>query len=423
MGTEDLPLLLTLFVLILFSAYSSAAEMSFSTAGRIRLKSLAANGEKKAERVLKMLGQYDKFLTTVLIANNLVNIASTTIATVLCIKFFGDIGATVSTVSMTILVLLFGEITPKTIAKRAPERYAMSCARSMQALMIILTPFSFLFSQWQKFLNRRGHDESAITEAELLTIIEEGRQVGTLDEDEGELIRSAIRFNDRKASDILTPRVAVEAADIEDSPEEIEKVFFESGFSRLPVYRKSIDNILGVITQKDFFANLHTGCRPIEELIKPISFVPEVMSISTLLKLLQTSKTHLAVVTDEYGGTLGIVTMEDILEELVGEIYDEHDDTEEETDISLVGEEEYRINGSADLEELTTLIDISRDEAEEFATVNGWIADKLNKIPETGDHYEGDGFEFTVTDADERKANTLLLKRAQKAETKDEKNP
>lgn len=416
MGTEDIPLLLTLFVLILFSAYSAAAEMSFSTASRIRLKGLAANGEKRAELVLKMLGQYDKFLTTVLIANNLVNIAATTIATILCIKFFGDVGATVSTVAMTILVLLFGEITPKTVAKRAPERYAMSSARSMQALMFILTPLSFLFSQWQKFLNRRGHDEPSITEAELLTIVEESRQEGTLDEDEGELIRSAIEFNDRKASDILTPRVAVEAADIDDSPEEIEKAFFESGYSRLPVYRKSIDNILGVITQKDFFANLHTGNKSMEELIKPVSFVPEVMSISTLLKLLQTSKTHLAVVTDEYGGTLGIVTMEDILEELVGEIYDEHDDTEEETDISIVGEEEYQINGSADLEELTTLIDIPREDAEEFATVNGWIADKLNKIPETGDHYAGDGYEITVTDADERKANMLLLKRTPKAE-------
>ena len=420
MSTEDIPLLLSLFVLILLSAYFSGAEMAFSAASRIRLKGLAGNGEKRADLALKIVERYDKFLTTALIGNNLVNIAATTIATILCIRLWGDIGATVSTVAMTVLVLLFGEITPKTTAKRAPERYAMSSARSIWALMIVLTPISFLFSRWQRYLNRKGHEETAITEAELLTIVEESRQEGTLDENEGKLIRSAIEFNDLKASDILTPRVAVEATDIEDGLEELEKVFLESGFSRLPIYRKSIDNILGVITQKDFYANLRTVNKPIEELIKPVSFVPEVMPVSTLLKLLQNSKTHLAVVTDEYGGTLGIVTMEDILEELVGEIYDEHDDAEDETDIALVGEDEYQINGSADLEELTTLIEIPEEDEEEFATVNGWIADKLNKIPEAGDHYSGDGYEITVTDADERKANTLLLKRIPKEESNED---
>jgi len=417
MSTEDIPLLLALFVLILLSSYFSCAEMAFSTASRIRLKGLAGNGQKRAELALMILERYDKFLTTALIGNNMVNIAATTIAAIVFIRLLGDIGATVSTVVMTVLVLLFGEITPKTIAKRAPERYAMSLARSMRMWMIVLTPISFLFSQWQKFLNRKKHSGSAITEAELLTIVEESRQEGALDENEGELIRSAIEFNDLQASDIYTPRVAVEAADIEDGTEEIENMFLESGFSRLPIYRRSIDNILGVITQKDFYANLRTGNKPVEDLIKPVSFVPEVMPVSTLLKLLQNSKTHLAVVTDEYGGTLGIVTMEDILEELVGEIYDEHDDAEEETDIALVGEEEYRISGGTDLEELMTLISISEEDEEEFATVNGWIADKLNKIPVAGDRYTGDGFEITVTDADERKANMLLLKRIPKAES------
>ncbi|HOP12006.1 MAG TPA: hemolysin family protein [Oscillospiraceae bacterium] len=420
MGTEDIPLLLSLFVLILLSSYFSGTEMAFSAASRIRLKGLAGNGEKRAELALKILEQYDKFLTTALIGNNLVNIAATTIATILCIRLWGDVGATVSTVAMTILVLIFGEITPKTAAKRSPERYAMSSARSMWALMIVLTPLSFLFSQWQKYLSRKGHEETAITEAELLTIVEESRQEGALDDNEGELIRSAIEFNDLQASDILTPRVAVEAVDIEDGAEEIEKVFLESGFSRLPIYRKSIDNILGVITQKDYFANARAENKPPEELIKPVSFVPEVMPVSTLLKLLQNSKTHLAVVTDEYGGTLGIVTMEDILEELVGEIYDEHDDAEEETDIALIGEDEYKISGSAHLEELTTLINIPEEDVEEFATVNGWIADKLNKIPEEGDYYTDEGYEITVTDADERKANELILKRIPKQETEDE---
>jgi CBS domain containing-hemolysin-like protein len=344
----------------------------------------------------------------------MVNIAATAIATILFIRILGDAGATVSTIVMTVLVLLFCEITPKTIAKRAPERYAMASARSVWALMIVLTPLSFLFSQWQKLLNRKGHDEPAITEAELLTIVEESRQGGTLDENEGELIRSAIEFNDLRASDILTPRVSVEAADIDDGFEEIGKIFLESGFSRLPIYRRNIDNILGVITQKDFYANLRTENKPVGELIKPVSFVPEIMPVSTLLKLLQKSKTHLAVVTDEYGGTLGIVTMEDILEELVGEIYDEHDEIEDETDIALVGEEEYRISGSADLEELTTLIGIPEEDEDEYATVDGWIADKLNKIPEAGDRYTGEGFEITVTEADGRKANMLLLKRTPK---------
>lgn len=413
MSTQDIPLLLALFVLISLSAYFSGAEMAFSAANRIRLKGLAADGEKRAEPALKILEQYDKFLTTALIGNNIANIAAATIAAILFIRLLGEIGATVSTATITILVLLFGEITPKTVAKRAPERYAMSYARSVRALMVVLTPLSFLFSQWQKLLSRKTRDEPTPTESELLTMVEESRQEGKLDENEGELIRSAIEFNDLRTSNILTPRVAVEAVDIEDGAEEIEKSFLESEFSRLPIYRGSIDNILGVITQKDFYANLRTEKKPVEDLIKPVSFVPEVMSVSTLLKLLQNSKTHLAVVTDEYGGTIGIVTMEDILEELVGEIYDEHDDMEEEIDITLIGDGEYTINGSADLEELMALIDVPEHE-ENFATVNGWVADKLNKIPEAGDYFEGDGYIITVTEADERKVNRLLLKRTKR---------
>ena len=389
------------------SAFFSACEMAFSVINTIRLKNLAADGNKRAAAVISMTQRYDRMLTTVLIGNNIVNIAATTIAAVLFVRILGDVGATVSTVVMTAAVLIFCEVTPKTVAKRRPERFAMSVVYLLKGLMWLFTPISFLFEKWQKLVASGTPEEPKFSEGELLTIVDESRQEGGLDEGESELIKSAIEFGDLTASDILTPRVAVEAVEENDGEDEIKRVFLDSGFSRLPVYRKTVDSIVGVLTQKDFFANMYGERKPVDEIMKPVSFITEQTPVTKILRLLQGSKTHLTVVSDEYGGTLGIVTMEDVLEELVGEIYDEQDDVDVE--IQQISEDEYRVLGSADAGELFELLQIQAED--EFATVNGWIAGCLNKIPDPGDSFQTDGYTVTVTEADERKVISAGIKR------------
>ncbi len=405
--SQILPMAAALVVLIALSAYFSATEMAFSALNHVRIKNLAANGDKKAKLVLGLLERYDKMLTTVLIGNNIVNIAATTIATVLFVRIIGDAGATVSTVAMTLIVLCFGEIVPKTAAKRSPERFAMRVAGSIRAVMVVLTPLSWLFSQLQKAVNRRGQtDETRITEDELITIVQESQNSGGIDAGESELIRSAIEFGDLTAGDVLTPRVAVETVDLEDSYEEVEQVFVDSGYSRLPVTRGSVDSVAGILINKDFFAAYVGEHIPLGQLLKPVSFVPQSMPVQRLLKLLQTSKTHLAVVTDEFGGTLGIVTMEDIIEELVGEIYDEQDD--EEAGVVPVGDGEYRVAGNVDMDDLLEQLGVEGET--EATTVNGWAQDELHRIPVVGDRFDWHNLTVTVADADERKVNEVTVR-------------
>ena len=405
-------LIIWLGVLICLSAYCSATETAFSSLSRIRIKNLASEGNRKAKVVLELSEDYDKMLSTILIGNNIVNIAASSMATVLFVKYFGNVGVTLSTIVMTVLVLIFGEISPKSLANESPEKFAMFSAPVLRILMVILTPLNFLFGLWRKLLSRifKNTDDRSITEKELLTMVEEAQNDGGIDAQEGELIRSAIEFNDLDAEDILTPRVDVTAIDIQCSNEEMMTLFLESGFSRLPVYRETIDNIIGVVNQKDFFADVVNAGRPIEDIVKSVNYVSPSMKISKLIRLLQNSKSHIAVVTDEYGGVMGIVTLEDILEELVGEIWDEHDEVVE--DFFKRSEDEYRVSGSANLEDMFGLFGLSCDI--DYNTVGGWVMDVLEKMPEAGDVFEFDGLKVTVEEVDTRRVLQVDVKRQRK---------
>ncbi|MEE1013896.1 MAG: hemolysin family protein [Clostridia bacterium] len=411
-------LILWLIVLILCSAYFSATETAFSSLSRIRLKNLANDGNKKAELALAMSENYDKLLSTILIGNNVVNIAASSLATILFLQVSHSHGAMLSTIVMTVVVLIFGEISPKSLAKESPESFAMFSAPILKVIMTVLVPFNWLFGLWKVLLNKifKTKSDRGITEQELLTMVEEAQNEGGIDEQEGDLIKSAIEFNDMEAGEILTPRVDLTAVDIEEDQQAIYNIFMETKFSRIPVYKETIDNIVGVIHQRDFFVMIRTKGQTMEDIIKPAIFVSESIKISKLIKHLQNSQAHMAIVTDEYGGTKGIVTMEDILEELVGEIWDEHDDVVE--DIEKISETEYLVSGSADVEEVLELFGLT--EETEQNTVTGWVMEKLEKMPEIGDVFEENGLHVTVKELDGRRVGKVLIQYTPPAEEEEE---
>ena len=404
--------LLLMAVLVAFSAYFSATETAFSSLNRTRLRVLAEKGDKRAALACSLSEQYDKMLTSILIGNNIVNIALSSLCTLLFIHLLGDGGATVATAVTTVVVLVFGEVTPKSLAKESPERFAMFSAPFLRAVMWVLSPFAWLFSQLKKLMGRvvRSGGERPMTQEELLMLVDEVQQEGGLDKDEHELLRSAIEFTDRDAEDILTHRVDLEAVPADASPEEVARVFGESHFSRLLVYGTDIDDIVGVIHQSDFYADGLQGGKPLSALMTPPLFVPKSIRISVLLRLLQRKKAHIAVVTDGYGGTLGIVTMEDILEELVGEIWDEHDEVVE--DIRREGAGVWTVSGGADLYRLLDRLGLDGRQVES-ASVTGWVMERLGRVPEPGDVFTEGPWRITVTAADERRVRQLRVEQAE----------
>ncbi len=403
--------LVALIILIIFSAFFSASETAFTSLNKIRMKTLAEEGNKKAEATLKLVDNYDKLLSTVLIGNNIVNIASTSIATVLFIALLNGAGyaTTISTVVMTVTVLIFGEVTPKSIAKETPEKFAMFATPFLRLLMLVFTPFVAVFSAWKILLNKifRFKSNDAITGDELMNIVEEAEEGGGIDEIESDLIRSAITFSDCPVGDILTPRVDVVAVSMEDSKDEIAKTFDDSGFSRLPVYDDTVDNIKGVIHIRDFNKYVLTNEKTLDGIIKESVFVAKQMSISGLLKLMQEKKTHFAVVSDEYGGTVGIVTMEDILEELVGEIWDEYDEVVEE--FSEQEDGTVKVLCSAQLDKFFEYFDLDVDEEFDSVSVGGWVAEQLGKIAEEGDAFGFMNLDVAVTKVEQRRIIEILV--------------
>lgn len=404
--------LLLMAVLVAFSAYFSATETAFSSLNRTRLRVLAEKGDKRATLACSLSEQYDKMLTSILIGNNIVNIALSSLCTLLFIHLMGDGGATVATAVATVVVLVFGEVTPKSLAKESPERFAMFSAPFLRMVMWVLSPFAWLFSRLKKLVGRvvRSGGERPMTQEELLMLVDEVQQEGGLDKDEHELLRSAIEFTDRDAEDILTHRVDLEAVPADASPEEVARVFGESRFSRLLVYGTDIDDIVGVIHQSDFYADGLQGGKPLSALMTPPLFVPKSIRISVLLRLLQRKKAHIAVVTDGYGGTLGIVTMEDILEELVGEIWDEHDEVVE--DIRREGAGVWTVSGGADLYRLLDRLGLDGRQVES-ASVTGWVMERLGRVPEPGDTFTEGPWRITVTAADERRVRQLRVEKAE----------
>lgn len=408
MGTDSYGLMLVFVVCVVLSAYFSASETAFSTANRIRLKSMAQDGDKKAAKTLKIIDDYDNMISAILIGNNIVNIASASVATVMFVDAFGDIGATLSTAFTTIVVLIFGEITPKSIAKATPEKFAMTTSTVMSFIMIIFKPLVVIFAVWKNAVKKifKLEVDTSITEGEFLTMVEEAENEGGIDKEDSELIRSVIEFNDVDADEILTPRVDVVGVSVNDTNEEIADTFVQNEYSRLPVYEEDIDDIIGFIHQRDFYTYVLTGEKTLAEIINPVMYVSPNMKISKILTALQQKHEHMAVVTDEFGGTDGILTMEDILEELVGEIYDEHDEEIEE--FEKVGENEYRILCTSDIEDMFEFFDISCET--ESNTVSGWILEQLEKIPEEGDSFDYANLHVFVTKTDSRRVLEIVVK-------------
>lgn len=389
-----------LVLLIILSAYFSATETAFSGANKIRLKNMASDGNKKAARALKLTENFDNLLSTVLVGNNIVNIAASSIATVLFTSLFGDAGVTISTFIMTVLVLIFGEITPKSLAKEAPESFAMFSAPFISLLQKILTPINWLFAQWKKavakLFNVKGG--STITDDELITMVDEAQNEGGIGENQGELIRSAIEFNDLEVVHILTPRVDILAAEISTPPEKFASIFKNNHYSRIPVYKGTIDNIVGVLHERDFYEKMYFDKKiNIESMLISVEYIPKNTKISELLRIFQHARCHMAVVIDEFGGTVGIITMEDILEELVGEIWDENDEIISE--IERCDDGGYIVSGVASLSKVFEIIDIEEDEETEAVTISGWLIERMGKIPAVGEGIDFGGFRISVSEA------------------------
>ncbi len=402
-----------LIILVLLSAFFSGTETAFTSFNKTRMKTLAQDGNKKAASVLWIEDNYEKFLSTILVGNNIVNITASTISTLLFTAFIrgnASLAATVSTIVMTVIVLIFGEITPKFLGKDFADSYTMAVVGIVRFLMVILTPLTALFSLWKKLISKifkRGDSSLSITEDEIITMVEEAQNEGGIDEHEGNLIKNAIEFNDLEVSGVLTPRIDIVAISDDTPMDEISEIFRSSGFSRLPVYHDTIDNIIGVVHEKDFYRLTHDGQRDLKAAVHEVMFITESMKISKLLRKFQEAKSHIAIVVDEYGGTAGIVTMEDVLEGLVGEIWDEHDEVIE--NIKAVSEDTYLVNGSAPMNELADIHEFSDDVLDDNATVNGWVLDNLGKVPEVGDSFEYENLSVEVTETDGRRASQIKV--------------
>ena len=390
-----------LVILVILSAFFSATETAFTSLNRIRLKSRADSGNKRAALTLRIAEDYDKLLSTNLIGNNIVNISASTVGTVLFTKLFLDYGPLVSTVVLTVVILVFGEISPKSMAKENAEAFAMFAAPIMRVLMTVLAPVNYLFAQWKKLLSRifRKSEEEGITEEELITMVDQAENEGGLDQHEGQLIRSAIEFNDLEVEEILTPRVDIVAAEDTATMDEIAAIFAENGYSRLPIYHDTIDNIIGVIHDKDFHAARYHGQEDVSAIVSNVLYTTGSTKISDLLRILQRAKAHMVIVVDEYGGTEGLCTLEDIVEELVGEIWDEHDEVIEEFKKQSDGS--YLISCNANLTDLYDLFSIKGER--DCTTVSGWVMEEIGRVPEEGDHFVYENLDVTVTRVDHRR--------------------
>lgn len=408
MVTAYIIIILVCFVL---SAYFSATETAFTTVNKIRIKSKADDGDKRAKLILKLADNYDRLLSTILIGNNIVNILASSLATVVFIQWCNNdtnLGSTLSTIATTVLVLIFGEITPKSLAKEFPEGFCRFSAPIINAIGIVFTPVNFLFSLWKKLINKLFHtkEDNTITDDELITMVEEAEHEGGINAQESDLIKSAITFNDLEAKDILVPRVDMVAVDSSTPLDEIESIFLDTRYSRLPVYKETVDNIIGILHEKDFIKQRTDEGFSIEKAVKPAVFVVSSTKIGAVLQLLQKNKSHMAIVSGEFGDVLGLITMEDILEELVGEIWDEHDEVL--SDISQTAENEYKVLGSTSVTDFRDYF-ATDDIDSESSTVGGWVMDMLGKVPNMGDEITYENLKITVEKTEFRRITELKV--------------
>ena len=422
LDSASIAMIVGLVFCVIMSGYFSATETAFTSLNRVRLKSWADGGDQRAARTLALAEDYDKLLSTLLIGNNIVNNVATTIGAVLFIHLIDEV-TTVSAIVLTVVILIFGEVSPKSLAKESPERFAMFATPLLGVLRTVLTPLNFLFTQWKRLLSKvfRKSADGGITEEELVTLVDQAESEGGLDQHESRLIRAAIEFHDLEVEEILTPRVDIVAVEDTDSMEEIAKIFAENGYSRLPVYHEDIDNIIGVIHEKDFHAARYRGLTSVKEMLGPMLYTTGNTKISELLRILQREKAHMVIVVDEYGGTAGLVTMEGLLEEIVGNIYDEFDPQEDQEIIAL-GDNRWRIAGSAELDDVAEALDMEFPEDEESETLGGLVFAQLNVIPEDGSHPEVElyGLHIRVEELTDRRVEWATVTKLAPSESEED---
>ena len=406
--------LIAIIGLVLCSTFFSGTETAFSSVSKIKMKNLAADDNKRAELVLELTENFDKLITTILVGNTISNIVMTTVATVYGIITWGSrIGPTVATIMVTILVLVLGEISPKIIAREYAEEVALFLAPFVKGLIIILTPLTFIFMGLKVILKKMigKNDAPEFSEDELLTIVEEAEAGGAIGEEQSELISNAIEFNETEAIDILTPRVDIVAIEKGTPVAEIKEVFRESGLSRLPVYEDDLDHIIGVINQKDFYNKNVRTIKDTEKIIKPVAYVAESIKASVLLKKMQAKKTHIAIVVDEYGGTSGIVTLEDIIEEIVGEITDEYDKTE--LPFRKLDEDTFVFEAKTSIIDFCKTLDLDDEEFDEVRgdaeTLAGLILEVVGEIPQPGTNVKIKNLNFVIQKSDNRRIEEVKV--------------
>ncbi len=424
---DPLPLSIIIVVLVLLSGFFSGTETAYSCANKIKLKSMVTLGKKNAKAVYKFADEkYDKLVTAILVGNNIVNLTASALGTLLFVDLLKntpnpDIAPTVSTAVLTVVVLLFGEITPKYLASVYPEKFCFFSYPLMQLFYWVLLPICKVFDGFKWLLAKifKLKKDETITDEELMSLVDEAEESGTLKEDESELLRSALEFDDLKVEDILVPRVDVFAVEEDSTMEEVREIFEKTGYSRLPVYKDTIDNVIGLVHERDFYKGYLDGEKQIGHLVQDIEFTTEYTRISSLMKQLQKKKIHMAAVSDEYGGLVGIVTLEDILEELVGEIWDEHD--EEEVLFGKIADDEYWVDGKCEIGDFLALYDME-DEAEniESNTVGGWATESYGGIPPIGEIIKLGALEIKIVKATKQKVLKIRSKKAE--EDKEEKD-
>ena len=412
--TSDIIMGIVIARLVLLSAFFSATETAFSFVNKIRIQHSVDNGNKKAKNALYVIENFDNALTTILICNNIVNLSCSSIATVLCLNLFGDMGSAIATGATTLLVLTFGEVIPKCLAKEHCDAFTLKTAGLLRVLMFILKPFVFVFLKLKSLALKiagGSEDSPSVTENELKYIVESIEEEGVLEESESEMVRSALDFDEKTAEEILTPRVDVTFINISDSQEKIKDIIIENRYSRIPVYEETVDHIVGILHTRDYLESLADGKAPdLRDIMQTPYFVFRTQQLSKILNAFKRTKIHLAIVTDEYGGTLGIVTMEDLLEEIVGEIWDE--DEEIEHNYYKIGKGEFLVNGDIELDDLLALFDMDEDAIEsDSVTVGGFILEHAGTIPHKRQSIEADGFRFTVMEVKDQRIIRVVVKK------------
>lgn len=407
MEKSDIWKIALVVAMMVFSALFSGTETAYSSVNKLRLKNYESQGNKKAAKALKLANRFDEVLTAVLIGNNIVNIAASSVSTLLFVSIFGSKGAGISTAVITVLVLVFCEVLPKSYAKKNAEKISLAFASPLWALVILLKPFVWLLNKLSSLFSK-GDEAPTVTEDELKYMIDEIEEEGVIEEQESELVKSALEFDEISVEEILIPRVKMIGVDVTDTIDEIKATFTREMYSRLPVYKKSLDNILGIITNKAFFKMLIEGGSDIRGIIQEVPHIADTKLISEAMRSMQRSKVHLAIVTDQYGGTKGMITLEDIIEELVGEIYDEDDEII--TNIVKLGENKYECAGDVNIGDLLETLGLDEDMIiTEYSTVGGWITEILEHIPEAGESAEAGVFRLTAAEVSEQSVEKVII--------------